>query len=353
MSYDVTGKQKFVRPRRRRHLLQPADGRHGLRDDRAAAHGRAADALLRPPAGHQLRQRAGGAAHTVRVRVRRHVPEGLRLQRRRAAAVAVALGARRLVRRHAEPQPAHAEEHQRARLRRGLPAAEPGPDASPPARSPARPRCRWTSCARTRATATSSWSTPAPTPTTTRCRRRSTAGSRRACCSRSTTRSARRWARRASICRPATTTRIRTSIGFPRNDAVPGRGQLLPARLRPAPQLRQPVRVGTAEDETAAASSAPSSTTGRPRASTAGCRACPTRRRTASPGISPYTLDRHAGPRERAPRDHRRPRQRPQQRSLQAVRRRRASSAEAPAATALSRGRTTWSDRRRTTSTSR
>ena len=71
------------------------------------------------------------------------------------------------------------------------------------------------------------------------------------------------------------------------------------------------------------------------------------------PGDLALHADGHAGHRERPPRRHLRPRLRPQQRPVQAVRRRAASRRRRPAASASSPARTTWSGRRRTTSTSR
>ena len=176
------------RARRRRGLLQPADGRHGLRHDRAAADGRrsptlfygrlqdinANSALVAPPTLFAFEQ-DGTFPRVYAYNVGRPAP------------VAVEVGARRVLRRDEEPQPAHAEEHQRARLRRRVPAAEPGSDAAGQHHSRRARRCRSTSSGPTRATGTSSSSTPAPTPTTTRCRCRSTGGSRAGCCSRSTT----------------------------------------------------------------------------------------------------------------------------------------------------------------------
>ena len=126
MAYDVTGEQRVV-----------VRGGAGLFFDRPSGNSVFAQ-VLNPPNLRNVTARNGQlsrsgasavAARAERLRVRQR-PAGVdSVEQRRADDAAVGDGARRLLRRPAPVRDPPEHGHQPDRLRRGVPAAEPGPDA--------------------------------------------------------------------------------------------------------------------------------------------------------------------------------------------------------------------------------
>ena len=195
VAYDMTGNQSHDFPRRRRYLLRPSRRQHGVLDSRQPAdrdvHRSADRPVPEPEPGPEL---PAGPGHDD-LPVRRQGAGLGAVGVRHPENAAVGIGRGRLLRRQPRLQPPRRVperqpgQPQRDRLRRRLPGAEPGPDASVRRRFPApaptrRPIC----CGPIGAWATSTRTPPSSTTPTTRSRATSTAASATASASAPTTR---------------------------------------------------------------------------------------------------------------------------------------------------------------------
>ena len=118
------------RPARRRgDFLRPAGRQLDVRPDHESADVAERDRQQRRAHQPDRRPAGVGSSGPDHLRVRREDADLGAVEYRPAVQPAVGVGHGRRVRGQPQLQPARADRHQRARLRRGLPAAEPEPDA--------------------------------------------------------------------------------------------------------------------------------------------------------------------------------------------------------------------------------